>query len=90
MSYKRLCDFSHLPKTGNYVITWRGMKNFNRKPQLVGGGEFWPDIPKISFRNRPVSSINSGHTNIYNIYLYIINKLQLRFNSIDIDIIILQ
>ena len=39
VSYKRLCDFSHLPKTGNYVITWRGVKNFNRKPQLVGGGK---------------------------------------------------
>ena len=24
--------------SGNDVITWRGVKNFNRKPQLVGGG----------------------------------------------------
>ena len=48
------------------VITRRGVKNFNRKPQLVGGGGgIWSDTPKISFRNRPVSSINSGHTNIY-------------------------
>ena len=29
----------HFPKTGNDVITWIGVKNFNRKPQLVGGGE---------------------------------------------------
>ena len=32
---------------------------------LLEGGKLWPDMPKISFRNCPVSSINSGHTNIY-------------------------
>ena len=37
VSYKRLFDFSFLPRTGNYVITWRGVNIFNRKPQLVGG-----------------------------------------------------
>ena len=31
---KALCIFSHLSKTGNYDITWRGVKNFNRKLQL--------------------------------------------------------
>ena len=70
MSYKALCDFKHFPKTGNDVITWGGVKKFNRKPKLAGGGKLWPDIPKISFRNRPVSTMNSGHTNIY-IYIYI-------------------
>ena len=62
----RFCDSSHLLKTGNYVITWRGVKRLNRKPQLFGGGgALWPETPKISFRIRPVSSINSGHTYIY-------------------------
>ena len=41
------------------------MRFFNRKPQLFEGGKFWADIPKISFQSRPVSTINSGHTNIY-------------------------
>ena len=72
-----LCDFSHFPKTGNDVINWRGVKKFNRKLQLVGGGKFWPDRPKISFRNRPGYSINSGHTNI----------LQLRFNVTSLTIV---
>ena len=30
MSYKASCEVSHLPKTGNYVITWRGVKFFNK------------------------------------------------------------
>ena len=50
ISYKRLCDFSHYSKTGNYVITWRGVKNINRKPQLVGGGgNFGPIYQKSAF-----------------------------------------
>ena len=63
----RLCDFSHQWKTGNYVITWWGVKNLDLKPQLVGGGggggHFGPIYQKSAFPN-VVLSINSGHTNI--------------------------
>ena len=62
---KALCDFPHFPKTGNYVVTWRGVKISNGNFNLLEVGEFWPDIPKISLRNSPVCSINSVHTNIY-------------------------
>ena len=40
-------------------------------------------MPKIRFRNRPVSSINSEHTNKY-IHIYIYTYTALCFNSIDI------
>ena len=45
------------------------MKIFTRKRQFVGGEEILAGDTKNSFRNRPVSSINSGHTNMY-IYIY--------------------
>ena len=54
VSYERLCDFH----------------NF-RKPELRHNlarcetKKLRPDLLKISFQNRPCSSINSGHTNIY-------------------------
>ena len=39
-------------KTGNDVITWRGVKIFNRKPQLVGGGgDFGPIHQKSAFES---------------------------------------
>ena len=41
-------------------------EKFQPKPQLVGGGEILSRYPKFTFQNRPVSSINSVHTNIYN------------------------
>ena len=58
----------------NLVITWRDVKIFNQKPQLVGRGELWPDILKSSFRNSPASSINCGHTkmegSVSNLHLF--------------------
>ena len=42
VSYKRVCNFSQFPITENYVITWRGVKNFNQQPQLVVGEELSP------------------------------------------------
>ena len=34
------CEFSNLPKSGNYIITWLGVKIFNQKLELVGGENF--------------------------------------------------
>ena len=39
----------HTAKTVNEVITWRGVKKINRKPQLVGGGDFGPIHQKSDF-----------------------------------------
>ena len=51
MSYNGLYDFSHLPKTGNYVTNLRGMNYFTRKPQPVGRDKSYQCIPKINFQN---------------------------------------
>ena len=51
-----MCELRH-----NFARSW----NLKRKPQLVGKGLQLSCVPKISFRNRPASSINFGHTNTY-------------------------
>ena len=65
VSYKGLSDFSHLPKTGNYVITWRGVQNFNGKLKLVGEWEILTRYTKNQLSNASCFCINLGHTNIY-------------------------
>ena len=47
---------------------------------LLAGAKSYPYMPKSRFGNRPVSSINSEHTNKY-IYTY--THTALCFNSID-------
>ena len=60
-----LYDFLYLSKTGNYVITWRVGKIFNRKPQLVGGGEIWATIyPKSAFETGLLPTPTKSSTNI--------------------------
>ena len=58
-------------QNSNHVITWRGGRFFIEKPELGGeGGVISTWLPKSSFQNRPISPINTEHTNIY-IYKYI-------------------
>ena len=41
-NYARLSEFSGSSKCDNDVITCRGVRNFEWKPQLVGGGQKLP------------------------------------------------
>ena len=69
-NYARLSEFSEFSKCDNDVITCRDVRNFEWKPQLVGGCQKLPQYAKLISGNRPVSSINSEHTNKY-IHTYI-------------------
>ena len=67
LTFNKFNNISHLPKTRNTVITWRGAKispgNLNI---LLGGGEdFWPDKPKSAFETvqflQPFQEVYSQH-----------------------------
>ena len=56
--------FTHF-RTGNDVTAWRGVKKFNRKPQLVGGGNFGPIFQRSAFKTvQFLQSILDIKTNI--------------------------
>ena len=69
--YQHLCNFLHLQKCDNYVITPSNVWIFFQDSNLSEPGQKYPHMPKISPGGLPVSSINSVHINIY-IYIYTI------------------
>ena len=85
-NYARLSEFSGFSKCDNDVITCRGVRNFEWKPQLVGGCQKLPLYAKNHIW-KPSSFFNQLGTykQIY-IYTYIqfyIYVYSLVFNSID-------
>ena len=60
-----MCDLVNFHASKNVRMTSLGGGNFESKPQLVVWCHKLPYMPKMRFRNRPVSSINSEHTSKY-------------------------
>ena len=58
-------EFSGFSKCDNDVITCRDVRNLSGNLNLLAGAKSYPYMPKIAIGNRPVSSINSEHTNKY-------------------------